>query len=157
MEITFLVKYDDDDARNHLNEIERRLGDFRPLFLKIQKDLEASWSANFATLGLSSGSPWKPLDPQYGSWKAVHFPGAPPMIKTGKLFSSLSDLRGKANDIERMHARFGTDIEYAKFHQYGTTRMPKRQIVFVEQGAESRWADNAAHYVVDGIEGLNND
>jgi len=157
MKIDFFVKYDDDDARNYLEEVDRRLNDFRPLFLKIQKELEMSWSSNFTTLGLTSGSPWKPLDSQYGSWKAVNFPGAPPMVKTGQLFSSLSDLRGKPNEIERMRARFGTNIEYAKFHQYGTTRMPKRQIVFVEQGAESRWADQAADYVLDGVEGINND
>jgi phage gpG-like protein len=47
-------------------------------------------------------------------------------------------------------ATFGTDVEYAKFHQYGTTNMAKRQIIFEPTGFGERLAIIAADYVSDG-------
>jgi len=141
------ISWSDEDAQDMLEAMDRRTKDFKPLFEKIRADLEKSWSSNFMANGLPSGG-WQPLDAQYASWKSARFPGAPTMIRSGKLFESLADLRGAPNEINRMDARFGTSIEYAKFHQYGTTKMPKRQVVFVEQGADVGWAEDAADYVV---------
>jgi phage gpG-like protein len=145
----FTVKFDWDDRqlRKQVDKWEDRSKDFRPVFRQIRSDLEKSWSANYTSNGLLVGG-WKPLDAKYASWKSVNFPGTPPMIRTGALFKSLANLRGNPNEINRMSARFGTNIEYAKFHQYGTSRMPKRQIIYVPGEAERRWAEMAADYIV---------
>jgi len=44
----------------------------------------------------------------------------------------------------------GTKVEYAKFHQYGTTKMPKRKIIFEPAGFAEKYANDAADWVVDG-------
>ena len=62
----------------------------------------------------------------------------------------MRNLNGPANSIRLMKATFGTDVEYAKFHQYGTSKMPKRQLVYEPKGFASRVALLSARHVVDG-------
>ena len=151
--IRFDTDFDEEELTDKLDDMMRRARDFRPVFEKIRDDLEELWSNNFLTNGLPSGG-WAPLDPGYASWKSTHFPGMPPMIRTGRLFSSLGNLRGAPNEIDRTKATFGTNVKYAKFHQYGTTRMPKREIIFTPDVMRKKWADYARDYVRDGIGGL---
>jgi phage gpG-like protein len=68
------------------------------------------------------------------------------MIRSGKLFQSLSDLRGTPNKIDKKEATFGTNIKYAEFHQSGTRNMPARPVVFVTERYERKWADSAAEH-----------
>ena len=68
------------------------------------------------------------------------------MIRSGKLFQSLSDLRGNPNKIDKKEATFGTNIKYAEFHQSGTRNMPARPVVFVTEQYERKWADAAAEH-----------
>ncbi len=157
MRIDIDIKFDDSEAQDNLDEMIDRGKDFRPVFRQIRDELRTAFAANFASNGLPVGG-WRPLDAQYAAWKAVNFPGATPMIQTGELFRNLSSLRGKSSDIDRHTARFGTSgINYASFHQYGTSKMPKREIVFVPQGAEQRWSGWAAEYIVNGAEATVND
>ena len=59
---------------------------FTPVLLKAKKEIQLANASNFATNGLPVGG-WSPLNPQYAAWKMARFPGAPPMVQTGKLFS----------------------------------------------------------------------
>lgn len=138
-----------DETNDRLDAVHDRIRDFRPIFRGMHEDLVDAWRRNFLTNGSLVGG-WAPLDKEYGSWKSRNFPGTPPMIRSGELFQSLGDLRGKANDIDKMEAQFGTDIEYAKFHQYGTSKMPKREIVFEPFGFAEKWGREMAQYIVDG-------
>jgi phage gpG-like protein len=63
---------------------------------------------------------------------------------------SLTNLFGPPNDIDATSARFGTKVEYAKFHQYGTTKMPARKIIFEPRGFANDLASKAASYVANG-------
>jgi phage gpG-like protein len=54
------------------------------------------------------------------------------------------------NKIEKLSATFGTDVEYAKFHQYGTTKMPARKIVFEPAGFKRELNEKMVDYVVNG-------
>lgn len=147
--IRFDTDFDEEDLTDELDAMKKRTKDFRVVFTKIREDLQELWDNNFLANGLPSGG-WAPLSPKYGAWKSAHFPGEPPMIRTGKLFSSLVTLRGAPNDIGRTRATFGTNIKYAKFHQYGTTKMPKREIVFAPDVMRKKWADYARDWVKDG-------
>lgn len=51
-----------------------------------------------------------------------------PLIRTGDLKSSLVD-PGRAADSGPQHMIWSTDVDYARFHQEGTSRMPMRQVV----------------------------
>lgn len=140
---------DADEVYDKLNDMEDRSDDFRPLFREVRRDLEEAWRDNFAKLGGGAGG-WAPLDAQYGSWKSVHFPGAPPMIRTGRLFRSLSDLRGEPNEIRKNSATFGTNIKYASFHQTGTSKMPRRPVVFEPFDFARKWSEKAANFIERG-------
>ena len=154
--IEFDTQFDTKPLKREIDGMERRSKDFSPVFERIRDDLERSWAGNFTSQGLPVGG-WAPLDAEYASWKSVHYPGAPPMVQTGKLFNSLSNLRGNANEIHPMRAVFGTDIEWAKFHQTGTNKMAKRLIVFEPHEAHIRWGDWAAEYMAEGREALESD
>lgn len=123
---------------------------FTPIFAKQIAELKLAWAGNFTSGGFVSGG-WAPLDAGYGAWKLAHFPGAPPMVRTGRLFQSLAV--GAAESIySSTNSSFsiGTTVEYAKFHQYGTTKMPKRQIVFAPEELRRKFASDAADWIVRG-------
>ena len=148
-EITIDTKFDPGPLTDHIDDMQRRSRNVRPVFQRIRDDLRKHWPENFTANGLPVGG-WAPLDAEYGAWKAAHYPGAPPLVQTGQLFKSLSELRGSPNDIGRLRATFGTDIEHAKFHQMGTSKMPKRQIIYEPAEAQSRWGNWIADYIVHG-------
>jgi len=131
------VRFIDNDIPDEVEKIKDNLDDFGPVFKEAREDLKTLWKNNFLQNGLPAGG-WKPLDAEYGSWKSVHFPGKTPMIRSGKLFQSLSDLRGNPNKIDKKEATFGTNIKYAEFHQSGTRNMPARPVVFVTEQYERK-------------------
>jgi len=127
-------------ALARLEAMQNRSKNFMPVFSEARRMLERANSENFTTGGLPVGG-WKPRRDFY-AW--------PLMIRTGKLFSSLASLRGAPNVITPSWAQFGTNVEYAKFHQYGTTKMPARKIVFDPPGFSREISEKAAKYVVRG-------
>jgi len=140
------------DASPAIDYFEKMLGrllHFGPVFEVGRVALEAANAENFASHGMRVGG-WAPLSPRTAAWKAENgFPPAP-LVRTGRLLESLSSLRGSPNDVSAHQATFGTNVPYAKFHQYGTTRMPRRQIVFepVEFGSIMARA-SVAHLLPD--------
>lgn len=125
-----------------LQAMQTRSQNFRPLFEYARLELQRANAENFAAGGLPSGKRWKPEeepDP------------APLMRETGSLFRSLTNLFGRPNRIGATSAEFGTKVEYAKFHQYGTSKMPSRKIVFEPRGFARDLADKAATYVANGV------
>jgi len=137
-------------AMRRLAAMKTRAQNFAPVFLQAQKELEAANAANFASAGGASGG-WNPLDPGYAAWKATRYPGAPIMVQTGRLFRSLVNLSGPPSFIRGTEAQFGTSVRYAKFHEYGTRHMPRREIVFQPPLFARRLAKKAAEYMADGI------
>lgn len=143
------VDWDPSEMRDQVTDMDDRSDEFKPIFRRMREYFENRWSGNILANGLDAGG-WKPLDAEYAAWKSVHFPGTPPMIQTGELFRSLKQLRGKPNEIDKRRAEFGTNIKYAKFHQYGTSKMPKREIIYEPVEFRRDWGDKIAKYIVDG-------
>jgi phage gpG-like protein len=143
--IDIKVRMIDNDIPDEIEKIKDNLDDFGPVFKEAKEDLQTLWRNNFLQNGLPAGG-WKPLDAEYGSWKSINFPGKGPMVRSGKLFRSLTDLRGNPNKIDKKEATFGTNIKYAEFHQSGTRNMPARPVVFVSERSERKWADSAAEH-----------
>ena len=129
--------------------MKKRANDMRPVLWRAKQWLRFANEENFRQAGLPSGG-WSPLDPQYSAWKNLREPGAGTMIRTGRLFRSLTSLDAPPKKIDFMEATFGTKVEYAKFHQYGTTKMPKRKVVYEPMGFASRFGEVAATYVCHG-------
>jgi len=123
-----------------LQAMDARAQTFTPVFRWARGELERANAENFTTGGLPVGG-WDPRKREYG-W--------PIMRRTGKLFNSLTNLIGNPNVITPTMAQFGTDVEYAKFHQYGTSKMAARKIVFDPTGFSQEAAKKAGRWVVDG-------
>jgi phage gpG-like protein len=58
------------------------------------------------------------------------------------------------NVISKDTATFGTNVEYAKFHQYGTTKMPARKIVFTPREFPRELGINMVKYITMGEDGI---
>ena len=119
---------------------------FEPIFVKAKKRLELSNAANFTAQGLPSGG-WSPLDPQYAAWKQTRFPGRPMLVGDGSLFRSVTSMTSGVSSIAPTKAEFGTNVEYAKFHQYGTRKMPKRKVIFEPVGFAKETAGDAVKWI----------
>lgn len=146
---TIKIKVDAKKAIARMIAMKKRANDMRPVLWRAKQWLRFANEENFRQAGLPSGG-WSPLDPQYAAWKKATGSSTDPLIDTRRLFRSLVSLDGPANRIDLMDATFGTTIEYAKFHQYGTTRMPKRKVVYEPVGFAKRFGEVAAIYVAHG-------
>lgn len=103
-----------------------------PAVAVLKPMVAAMFAENFTSNGLPSGG-WAPLSPAYGAWKALKFPGRPTMQRNGDLFASLTT--GLRTDkITNDSVEFGNKVRYSTWHQYGTTRMPMRRLVFEKPG-----------------------
>jgi phage gpG-like protein len=125
------IDVDISEAFWHIRGIKEKMGNYKPVFQIAQEFLETANASNFANHGVSSGKPWAP----YGTWSARA--GQPVTMvsrRGGNLLESLTNLRGMPNEINDSTATFGTNIRYAQFHQYGTSNMPAREIVFEPVG-----------------------
>ena len=141
-------------VQNLIADIQDRCTDARPVFKWAHQVLKKTFAENFTTQGLPVGG-WSPLDAEYAGWKARRLPGRPTLIRSGELFRSLSELSDPSvNEINKLSATFGTGLQYAKFHQYGTEKMPKRQILFIPQSFADDFAEKLVNYIVEGKEGL---
>jgi phage gpG-like protein len=129
-------------AIEHIKKIERAATHLKPVLKKSKRDLEEEYVNHFLSNG---GGTWKPLDPEYGTWKASRFPGAPTLIRTGELFQSVSKL--ETDKLENMSATFSVDSEVASFHQFGTWSMPKRELIFEPPMFVKKLAEDIADHI----------
>lgn len=137
------INVDMADALILLNNVELRSKNFTPLFIYARTVLQLANAENFTTGGLPVGG-WSP---RKNNEEYTH----PPLMgPSGKLMRSLTSLFGPPNVITPTSATFGTNVEYAKFHQYGTTKMPARKIIFEPRGFSEDLARKAANYVANG-------
>lgn len=148
LDVRITIKIDGlDEMKDNLENIDKRMKDLRPVWQKANASLKSYLISNFTAQGLPSGG-WKPLDPEYGSWKVANYPGAPMLVKTGGLFSRIA--QGPDLDGGRRGATFSFGGEIAKFHQYGTTKMPARKIIFAPEIWVEEVAGMISEYIVEG-------
>lgn len=115
-----------------------RSKNFAPTFKFAQARLQKANALNFTTGGLPVGG-WNPRSSP-APW--------PLMRRGGALMGSLTSLVGSPNEIRATSAQFGTDVEYAKFHQSGTSKMPARKIVFEPKGFAEEVGIHAANHIL---------
>lgn len=134
----------------YFDSIVRRSRNFRPVLRFAQRELEKANIENFRSRGATSGEPWMPLSNKYARWKLEHYGPMPIMIRRGALIRDLSFLSGPPNHIGFTEATFGTEIGYAKFHQTGTSIMPRRKIVFIPRLFAMKLGRITLNYLVSG-------
>jgi phage gpG-like protein len=98
--------------------------DWRPFWPDIAAVFYVSESARFASEGFGA---WPPLSDGYRKWKQKHYPGQKILSLTGALRESLTARGAGAIYVATaQELNIGTSIHYAKYHQTGTSRMPAR-------------------------------
>lgn len=141
MDVNFTI--DTKEVRRVVAGVRWRMRSYRPVFEDYRSYLEGAYAVNFATGGSLVGG-WPP-EKAYGSWSSAG--GYAALFRTGRLTESLTNLRGAPNDIDRKAATFGTSVPYAKFHQHGTSEMPRRPVVFLPSGTNMYLAERTAQYL----------
>ena len=120
----------------HLRAAFERAGDnvakpMRFIAPELTKLLERTLKKRFAAQG--AGGPvsgrWAELTPKYKKWKQAHYPGRKILVLTGAMRDALTNSAspGAFRDSTPDVFGFGTRrIEYASFHQGGTSKMSPR-------------------------------
>ena len=151
-----VVDVDTSKADRRFGQILRRSRDFKAVFRWMFQELQEAHRENFRTQGAASGFPWKPLEPQYASWKIENYGANGVLVRSGDLERSLTmnSGRGAVRDIGARTAEFGTKLPYAKFHQSGTSNMAQRKPLFLPRLMADRTADAVGEYLVHGSVGM---
>ena len=123
------IEVDFEPLYRTLRELRERADDVSPAWQKWGDEIVLEEAQQFALLGVRFGSAWAALSPKYARWKALHYPGKPIMRLTDRLMDSLTKRPMGVERVSSKSAEFGTDVPYAHWHQDGTSKMPKREIM----------------------------
>lgn len=123
------------------------LKDARPLWEELAAEFGRANAQQFGSQGAASGG-WAALSPGYAEWKARHYPGAPILVRTGALMRSLTARPYGVERITRDSLTVGTNIDYAWYHQHGTSRMPARPPVEFTDARRREWVRIIQRHVV---------
>jgi phage gpG-like protein len=138
------------ETHRYLSGVEGRVSDLRPAMEEISEDFYRHEERAFGTEGsiLRSGK-WAPLSPRYAAWKARHYPGRTILVRTGKLKASLTQpgAEGAIREVTEDGLEIGTSISYARYHQWGTGRMPARLVIDPPPVVVEGWVQIVERYV----------
>lgn len=126
-----------------LSMFDRVLGamrDLQPLYEQVLEPAFYEWQEErFASEG--GDQKWERLSAGYAAWKARNFPGRTILVREGVMREGLTT-RGGRYQVRRMDAReleLGTSAPYAAYHQFGTGRMPRREIIPPTGSHVAKW------------------
>lgn len=93
---------------------------------------------SFSTSGGAIGESWNNLRPGYELWKAKHYPGRGILQRTGEL------QKGFRKKVSPKQLEIVNVVGYAKFHQFGTSKMAARKLVVANPFIRNRIAKGFA-------------
>jgi phage gpG-like protein len=117
----------------------RALEDLTPLWDEFDETLQEITKEQFETEGHDT---WLPLAQSTDDQKSAHGFPLDPLIRTGLLFDSFDPLVYGAQSFT-----WGTDIEYAEYHQRGTPRMPQRKVIDLRVEDRQKLEQDMVFYV----------
>jgi hypothetical protein len=147
---------------------QERAADLSPAFEVLADDFLAIETHQFASEGGNSGH-WAPLAPatiaarsarsEFAHLFGYHQPdpgGIRILDETGRLKDSLTkpDHADAVRDIGPREMFVGTAVEYAQYHQAGTSRMPQRKPVELTRADKDRWIRSLQRFFATGEAGL---
>lgn len=136
-----------DKAAAELTALSGKMQNLRGLFEQVLEPDIYEWQTERFD---AEGKPerWARLSARYAAWKARRYPGRRILEREGLLREGLTR-RGGRFQVRRVtdaSLELGTSAPYAQFHQFGTRRMPRREIVTITGDDERRWARLAEDY-----------
>ena len=140
-----------DEYVKDLNGIAARGKNLQPAMEKILTYLMASTSRTFEAEGRPAK--WKPLSPYTIQDRAEQgFPPGPILVRTGKLKKSLTQ-PGATGSIQKATPRtvqYGSSLPYFQIHQVGTSDIPKRVMVLLQQQDKAQVSRIINTYIREG-------
>lgn len=125
---------------------EAQNASFKEVFDHFLNTLEEKHRSGFESQQSPTGEAWRPLAPSTVKRKGHDTI----LFETGKLKASLT---GKAAEAIRESTAkdmtFGTSVEYAGFHQRGTSTIPQRVHVGASENSLKLLEDGIADFIVD--------
>lgn len=122
----------DEELRQAFNLMASKVNDWRPFWPDIAAVFYTMEAGRFDSGGYGS---WKQLSDGYKKWKMKNYPGENILSLTGDLRRSLTS-QFNPNAVyadQPLELVLGTNIHYAQYHQYGTSRMPARPPIDIRQ------------------------
>jgi phage gpG-like protein len=116
----------DEQTIQRLQKLGDRLGQWQPELNQIGGELETYFSGRvFASQGGAIGQNWQRLSPGYAKWKAKHYPGRPPLVRTGKMIG------GFRHSATNTKLEVTNRMPYFKYHQSSAprTKIPYRPMM----------------------------
>lgn len=95
----------------------------------------------FASRGRVIGEPWAPLNSRYAGYKAKRFPGRPPLVRSGLMIRSFKGVASTSS------ARISNTAPYFDYQQDGTSRLPARAMMKVDQARLEHVAEIIATHI----------
>ena len=114
--------------------------------------LAGDLSQAFLSSRTPDGMPWPPLKKRR---PAGHNQGHRPLIDFGDLLSSVVSIgNGHIEAVTNDSAEFGTDLFYAGFQNFGTSRIPAREFMAASDEMQDLAAELVADDLIHQIQGL---
>jgi phage gpG-like protein len=128
----------------------KRIDDLTPAWQRMIPALQDYIARRIASGGtLHNLPPFAPLSPRYARYKAKRYPGAPILVRTGRLFRSLTtNTDDTIADIQPDHLTFGTRVPYALYHQLGTRKMPARPPIKLSKPIQTQLLTILRNYLI---------
>jgi hypothetical protein len=126
------ITVDSDRTELALSTFGKRIADFRRFWTQyFAPQYFEDIQRNFAAQGRFVGG-WRALSPQYALWKLKRFGPLPILVRTGAMRESFT-IGGRGNVLRPSKARLvlGSTDRKVPYHQRGTRRMPRRQIIWI--------------------------
>jgi phage gpG-like protein len=128
-------------------------GNMQPAFERVADDFYTIEKRQFNTQGGYASGGWAPLKPSTLRSRASHGRYGPWQIldDTGDLKASLTEegAKGAVRRITSDELFVGTDVDYAPFHQAGTSKMVRRRPVELTGADRRRWIQVVQRHLVE--------
>lgn len=130
-------------AMGDLERVGVRAADVRPLWAELDGIFHADEARRFG----EQGPGWQQLAQATEENKARLGQPDRILVATGVLERSLTAAATGLGDSTFDALRFGTDVDYARFHQFGTSKMPVREVVGLSPEAIEAMAQVVKTYI----------
>ena len=129
-----IIRAEDTALRDYLQKLQERLNELTPVMAGIGAELESRISARFETQTDPGGNSWSGWAPS--TLRSYPFPGSKAAAQAGKpghgrVLDRYGDmLAGLSHQADASSVQVGFDRAYATFHEFGTHKMPRRNLLF---------------------------
>jgi hypothetical protein len=135
----------------HYQAMHTRAQDLSPAWDEVLTWWAMGNKEHFASRGRRWRTPWKPLAPSTVAQKRRAGFMNEPLVRTTELRTELTNRPLGVEHIRASDVEAGTNLDYARFHQRGTKKMPRRALINAEAVAREGAASSAiATWIVNG-------